>query len=271
MNAHAGVPRDASEAKTYALDLSVDIGPDGESRMTRHRVAFPWSLGRAFPAERAGGPLRILPQVAGAGLLSGDMRRQRVRVGAGAAARIEDAGAIVAHRGAHGPAAARWRYDLAAAARLTLAAEPYALSPGASLSLQTEIVIDPAASFLGFEGVCLAGEGPASWRSETIVRAPDWTVLLVDRQRAEASDYARFAALPGKPAAFGSFLLLAPSSGQSSEFEAAASLCASISEKFGAYAAAAPLRGGVGVGVRLAAAAGGDLRRAAIAIMAALA
>ncbi len=245
-------------ATEHVLDLSVSAAPGGVLRMHRHRVAFPWSIGRAFGAADAEGTLRILPQVAGAGLLSGDSRHQRLSICPGAAVRVEDAGAIVVHRGKRGPAATAWRYQIAAGARLTIAAEPYALSPGSALHLSTSIAYDPSGSFVGFEGVCLAGDRPVDWRSETVVEDLTGAPLLIDRQSVTAADYARLGALPGKVSAFGSFLILCPP-------EKTPAL--SLPSAPGVYAGMTPLRGGIGVGVRLAADSGGTLRAAALSIM----
>lgn len=244
----------------HVLDLSVTAMPGGVSRMQRHRVAFPWSLGRAF--EAAEGPLRILPQVAGAGLLSGDSRRQRLRIGAGASARVEDAGAIVVHRGTRGPAATAWHYELSAGAQLTIAAEPYALSPGSALHLKTCIAMDPGAVFVGFEGVCLAGDGPADWRSETVVTGPCGAPMMIDRQEVAAGDYGPLGALPGGACAFGSVLVLCPQGRVPA---------LTLPHTPGTYAGTTPLRGGIGVGIRLAAASGGALRDAALSVMGQLA
>lgn len=249
-------------AAEHVLDLSVSAAPGEVLRMHRHRVAFPWSIGRAFGGGAAEGPLRILPQVAGAGLLSGDSRRQRLRVGPDAAVRVEDAGAIVVHRGARGPAATAWRYEVAAGARLTIAAEPYALSPGSSLHLKTCISCDPNGVFVGFEGLCLAGGGAADWRSETTVRDPSGVIRLIDRQHAEPADYARLGALPRKVSAFGSVLILSPPNQTPT---------LSLPNVAGAFVGMTRLRGGVGVGVRLAAESGGALREAALSIMGQLA
>lgn len=249
---------------SLSLDLTVSAVPDGVPRMHRHRVAFPWSLGRAFGPADTNGPLRILPQVAGAGLLAGDSRHQRLRVGPGAAARIEDAGSIVVHRGTARPAATVWDYHVGEGACLTVAAEPYSLSPGASLRLRTRISMDPSGVFVGFEGVCLAGGGPADWRSETVVEDPSGAPLLIDRQRAAAADYPRLGALTGGMKtdganAFGSILILCPPAKMP---DLALPLDAP-----GIYAGLTPLRGGIGVGIRMAASSGGTLRDAALSMM----
>lgn len=245
-------------AVEHVLDLSVSAASGGVMRMHRHRVAFPWSVGRAFGSADAEGALRILPQVAGAGLLSGDSRHQRMSIGPGAAVRVEDAGAIVVHRGKRGPAATAWRYEIAAGARLTIAAEPYALSPGSALHLNTSISYDPSGSFVGFEGVCLAGGGAADWRSETVVEDLAGAPLFIDRQSVASADYSRLGALPGKVNAFGSVLILCPPN---------KTPALSLPSAPGVYAGMTPLRGDIGAGVRLAAESGGALRAAALSIM----
>ena len=240
-----------------ALDVAVLAEAPGRSRLDRRRVAHPWSLGRGYPG--ADGLLSVIPQVAAAGLLGGDGVLQRVEVGQGAGLRLVSAGAMVVHGGG-GPARSRWHWRLGPGARAVQAAEAHVLLPGAALDLDTEIVIDPAAVFLGVEGVCRPGPDPAAWRAETRVRRPDGTLLLVDRQDADAEALDRLARLPGAPAAFATLLLLGPP-------ETWGALPAGPLDLPGAWGAAAPLRAGAGMAARLAAPDGGALRRATTALL----
>lgn len=207
--AHEKVP-----ASPPALDLVAAPGPDNRTRIVRRRVAYPWSLGRAFAPSRPGEPLLVLPQEAAAGLLAGDRVEQRLTLERDASVRLAFAGATLVLADAPGrrrPARSLWRHALGPGARLVAAAEPHALLPGAELDLATEIALDPSATYIGFEGICLAeGPGGCAWRSELTVRRPDGPPLLIDRQAARDEDLRRAARLPGAPAAFGTLLALAP-------------------------------------------------------------
>lgn len=261
--AHEKVP-----ASPPALDLVAAPGPDNRTRIVRRRVAYPWSLGRAFAPSRPGEPLLVLPQEAAAGLLAGDRVEQRLTLERDASVRLAFAGATLVLADAPGrrrPARSLWRHALGPGARLVAAAEPHALLPGAELDLATEIALDPSATYIGFEGICLAeGPGGCAWRSELTVRRPDGPPLLIDRQAARDEDLRRAARLPGAPAAFGTLLALAPPGAAA---RLAAALPPGAIDLPGAYAAAAPLRGGAGLAVRIAAPAGGALRDAGRALL----
>ncbi|MEJ8570289.1 urease accessory protein UreD [Microbaculum marinum] len=243
-----------------ALDLAVDVGADGRSRLLRRRVAFPWSMGRGFAPEWPGEPILILPQAAGAGLLSGDDVEQRLEIRSGAAARLESAGATMVHRGDRGAARSQWRFRLREEAALVVAAEPHVLASGCRLELRTDIEIEDGASFIGFEGIChaasLSGSEPAgAWFAETRVRRFDGRTLFVDRQEAKADDAGRVKALPGAPSAFGTVLVLGPAADR-------CGIAPGALELPGVYAAAAVLRAEAGLAVRIAAQTGGALRTA---------
>ena len=250
----------AGAAALPALDIAVRREGCGPSRLERRRVAHPWSLGRGYPAADPAGPLTVIPQVAGAGLLSGDAVAQRVEVGAGAALRLVSAGAMLVHGGGR-VARSRWDWRLEPGARAVQAAEPHVLMPGAALELVTEVVLAPSGLYLGFEGVCRPGCDPADWSAQTRALRPHGEVLFADRQAADPDDFARLARLPGAPAAFGSLLLLGPK-------EVHAALPEGPLDLPGAWGAVAPLRAGAGRMARIACADGGALRAAGLALLA---
>jgi len=252
-------------AEPHALDLTVERGADGRSRLIRKRVAFPWSLGRAFAPISSDDPLLILPQAAGAGLVAGDDVHQAVTLDADTAARLESAGATVVHGGSGSLARSHWTFSLSPSSALVVAAEPYVLAPDADLHLTTQIDIAPDAVFIGFEGMCHAvpPDGTASrgsWRTDTRVFRPDGEILLIDRQRAEAGDPARLSALPFAPAAFGTIFVLAPPD-RLTELETGPIALPEV------YAAATPLRKNAGIGIRIAAPTGGRLRDAGMMLL----
>lgn len=250
-------------AAAAALDLTVAVGPDGRSRIAARRAAFPWSLGRGYPGP-PGAAVEVIPQVAGAGLLAGDAVRQAVRVGPGAALRLTSAGAMLVHGDAEGrEARSDWRMEAGPGAVLVVASEPHALLAGAALDLAQTLVIDAGARFAGFEGVCRAGPGGA-WRTRSLVMRPGGEVLFDDRQAAGVDALDRAAALPGGWTAFGTVLALGPDSGAAMEALPEGPLDLGP----GVWAAAARLRGGCGVGVRIAAVDGGRLREAGRAALA---
>jgi urease accessory protein UreH len=239
------------------LDLGLERGPDGRTRIARRRVAWPWSLPRGFRlGDPVGGPagcLTILPQAAGAALLPGDAWEQRVTLGPGAAARIVGAGSMLAH--GPGPSRSRWRVTVGPGAWFALAPDPVVLFEGAAPDFAVEVEAAEGAFVAIVDGACRADAAarPGGLRSRLTVRRPCGAVLFEDAQAAQADAFERLARLPGAPAAFGSLTIVgaAPLPAGALAFPDAP----------GVYAACGPLRGGVGITARVAAPDGGTLAR----------
>lgn len=236
----------------YALDLSVQSG-----RIVRHRVSFPWSLGRAYVADDWMGGLRVIPQVAGAGLLAGDRVRQRVRLRTQTKLRLESAGAMQVLAGNDGLAASQWHFDVGPGAMLVLDAEPYALMPKAALGLRSLFRLAPGAVVLAAEMVCHirpeAGQ-LGSWQTETRVHTTAGAPCFIERQVASCRSFQRCMLLPDKAAAFGTIWVLAD---QNIADHSTANL-----PDVPCRIAKSMLRAGSGVSLRLAAKDGGTLREA---------
>ncbi|MEM8728995.1 MAG: urease accessory protein UreD [Pseudomonadota bacterium] len=245
-----------SASAAYALDLSVEHG-----RLVRHRVAFPWSLGRPYSDERWSEAIRIIPQVAGAGLLSGDHVRQRLRLGAHARMRLESAGAMQVLSGDRGVARSDWQFEIGPHAMLVLESEPYALMPTTRLDLRNVIALDPGAILLAAELVCPAvPDKPGEWRSETVVHDLAGCPLLIDRQEMFAQTAARLARLPDHMTAFGTIWIMA---------QTCSDIVADLPD-VPARVGVTALRAGAGFAIRLGARDGGKLRAASRRLMDAL-
>ncbi len=257
---NAGGPRPVAPA----LDVAVAIGPDGRSRLARRRARWPVSLGRDYPGA-PGEPAVLIPQSAGAGLLAGDALRHRIEVGAGAGLRLVAAGAtpVLGPGTTSSPTTAlsETSAQLGEGALLVLAAEPHVLLPGARLALALHAVLPESATLLAFDGVCGSDGPPGPWRAETVLTRPDGETLFEDRQAAGTTALSAAARLPGRWGAYGTVIALAPPAGRAALGEALPEGAVDLAP--GAWAAAATLRGGVGVGVRIAARDGGALRAAA--------
>ncbi|MEO0683102.1 MAG: urease accessory protein UreD, partial [Pseudomonadota bacterium] len=240
------------------LALHAVRDPSGRSRVARSRATFPWSFARGFAGGRgADGAALAIPQTAGAGLFGGETARQRVTLAPGAALELRAAGAMVVHPGAGGGEATLLQdFDLGEGAICVQAAEPFAALPEARPAIVSRIALGEGAVFLGFEGVCAArAEGlPHSLRLELSATGASGELLLEDRQAADASLLAR--AAERGAGAVGTVLLIDPSGCTPRPPVGPVDLGP------GVYAAAAPLRGDVGWGLRIAAADGGALRRA---------
>jgi len=256
---NAGGPRQPAPA----LDVGVALGPDGRSRLARRRARWPVSLGRAYPGA-PGEPAVLIPQSAGAGLLAGDVLRQRIEVGAGAGLRLVAAGAtpVLAPGAASAAAtaASETSATLGEEALLVLAAEPHVLLPGARLALSLHAVVPESATLLAFDGVCGSDGPPGPWRAETVLTRPDGETLFEDRQAAGTTALAAAARLPGRWGAYGTVIAVAPPAARAALSEALPEGAVDLAR--GAWAAAATLRGGIGVGIRIAARDGGALRAA---------
>lgn len=250
----------------YSLDITVARAPCGVSRLARRRVRHPWSLGRAFPGANAQDALTIIPQAAGGGLLAGDVQNQRVRVEPGARVRLVAAGATVVYGSpGRGPVAAQsWRFELGRDAALATDAEPFVLRERSAFLTSQTVVLPESGVFLGCEAIVIDAAADASWRSRLVVERPDGTQLLVDAQQSNDGLTRRLAGGSRPWRAFATLYLIAPRGRRDALALAAAETGCALDG--GVIAAAAPLRGGLGVGVRLVATDGGALRNAARAL-----
>lgn len=254
----------APSRNAFALDISVADG-----RMHRHRVAFPWSVGRPYICETWRGALRLIPQVSGAGLLSGDHVRQRVRLGPQTRLRIESAGAMQVLSGRSGPARSDWSFALDPGAMLVLDAEPYTLMPRAQLDLRSDIKLAPGAILLASEAICHAHpnirqnpDGFGEWRAQTRVADVSGGPIFTDRQAVSHQGGARLARLPDGATAFGTIWVL-------TDLDIAEHAVTSLPD-VACRIAFSPLRAKVGFAIRLAAIDGGTLRGACRTLMAVL-
>ncbi len=205
MNANYQPPARAS------LDLSIERGANGASRLIRHRVSYPWSLGRGYP-NGDDGSVMILPQVAGAGLLAGDWIDQRIRVGMHASLNLASAGATLVH-GRHGAqeATSRWTYDLAEGAQVVAAIAPNALLDNAQIRQENFVTIHPTATLVLVDGfVDASTDQSVEWSGTTTVRRPNGDTMMIDRQVAGNTLLSRHSRFPRRWTAFASLLVLVP-------------------------------------------------------------
>lgn len=232
------------------LDLTLERGADGMTRIAKRRVAWPWSLPRGFALGGPAGCLTLIPQAAGAALLPGDAWEQRLTLGPGAAMRLVTAGATAVH--GPGRAETLWRLTLGPGAWLALLPDPSVLFHGATLSQTVEAHLGPGAVLLLADGVCLrAPEArPLGWSSRLAVTGPDGTIVN-DRQEAGPESFPRLARMPRAPSAFGSLTAIGAAPAEPGPLDLP-----------GCYAAAGLLRGGAGVAARIAAPDGGALSAA---------
>ena len=205
----------------------------------------------------------IIPQAAAAGLLAGDVHRQRIRLEPRASARLVSAGATMVYgagAGDGGPSETAWRFEIGADARLVNRGEPYVLHGPARLRSTQTVILAETGRLLTWDSVVFSGDIDAAWTSEFVVESPDGAALLIDAQRAAPGALARQGGPTPRWRAFGALHALAPASPRATLVRAAASGLARTSP--GVFAAAAPLSGSLGLGVRIAASTGGELRLA---------
>lgn len=239
------------------LDLRIERSADARSRLADRHVRFPWSVGRGYPGP-PGAPVVLIPQCAGAGLLSGDSVQQRLRVGDNAALDLHSAGAMLTYGRPGGrTSVSDWTLDLGAGSRTRFFSEPYVLLDHADLMLRQIIIADTTAELVAIEGVTYAGDvGTIGWQTQTSVYRPDGKILFVDRQCATPDLLKRVRKLPGSWRAFGTMIVLTASPEQS--------LCAAdrAAREFEgkAYVAATSIAGNIGVCARIAAPDGQTLR-----------
>ncbi|MFN3260742.1 MAG: urease accessory protein UreD [Pikeienuella sp.] len=241
---------DLPRAGGPVLDLLLERGPGGVTRIARRRVAWPWSLPRGYALGGPEGCLTLVPQAAGAALMPGDIWEQRLTLGPGAAARLVTAGATAVH----GPGGAEtiWRLSLAPGAWLAMLPDPAVLFEGAALRQTVEADLGPGAVLILADGVCLRAPDvrPLGWTSRLVVTGPEGTILT-ERQEAGPESFPRLARLPDAPAAFGSLTAFGAFPAEPGPLDLP-----------GCYAAAGLLRGGAGMTARIAAPSGGALSSA---------
>lgn len=264
MNGNAPFPPAPPAAEAAQLSLTIGVDTTARSRITRRRVSWPWSLPRGYHLHGAQGPLTVLPQAAGAGLLPGDRWRHEIAVERHARLRLVEAGSTAVHRAKAGkaePGAVHWRLSAGSGAELALFSQPYVMMERARLHQQMRLSLHPHAVVVIADGFCLrAGEadGALDWRSELVVEQEDGTPLLRDAQSVTGAELARLAQVHEAAHAFGAVTLLAPR-------PTLELLRQDLPEgAFGCegYAAVGPLRREVGLALRLACRNGGALTRA---------
>lgn len=243
----------------HALDLSIERGADGRSRIAHRSVRFPWSVGRGYPGP-PGDPVVLIPQCAGAGLLSGDRITQRIGVGSGAALDLQSAGAMLTYGHLGGPpSVSDWRFDLGSGSRTRVFSEPCVLLDNADLDLRQTIVADASANLVVAEGIAYAGDvSTIRWQTQTTVCRPDGRIVFRDRQCANSDLLRRLLGMPGRWSAFGTMIVLTPEPQRSLQ---TASQAARDLEG-AASVAVAKLAGNIGICARIAAADGQNLRDA---------
>lgn len=267
MNGGAPVPLAAAEAPPQ-LSLEIGIDAGGRSRIARRRVSWPWSLPRGYHLHGAQGPLTVLPQAAGAGLLPGDVWRHDIRVDRHARLRLIEAGATAVHRAKAQPGRLRWRLSAGAGATLALFAQPFVMMEGARLHQRMRLNLHPHAVVVLADGFCLRGgaaDPGLDWRSELDVRLEDGTPLLRDAQAVTGAELARLAQVHDTARAFGAVTLLAP---RPTLELLRQDLPDGAFDGGDAYGAVGPLRREAGLALRLACRDGGGLTRAMAEIQA---
>ena len=60
------------EESKFVFNIEIERNNHNKFKLIKKKVTFPWSLGRGYEQKSGINCIRILPQVAGAGLMSGD-------------------------------------------------------------------------------------------------------------------------------------------------------------------------------------------------------
>lgn len=239
------------DALQRVLNISAVPGADGRSRLVRHRVSFPWSLGRGYPSALGPHRLTVIPQMAGAGLMAGDRFNHRISVMADAELEITAAGATLVHgRSVRDSAVSDWRLDVQDNAALLIAPEPHVLMSGADLLFRQNISVGADGIFLGADMIAIApGVRDASFRAETNIKRPDGTSVFADVQSADEPLLGHLVALPGGCTCFATILIVAAPHLLGNVTAVVDQAVRALSRNvFGQFA---DLRGGAGIGLRI--------------------
>ena len=182
------------EKSKFVFDIEIKKNSHNKFKLVKKQVTFPWSLGRGYEQRSGIDCIRVLPQVAGAGLMSGDNFFQRVYVGKDARARLEDSGSMIVLSGQKGPAATHWEYTVNEGGILILDSEPYCLLDNASCEVYNTFYLSESATVIALDGFCHSKnlvEKFGCYKNETRVRSLDGKLILMDRQKALAESLHR--------------------------------------------------------------------------------
>ena len=244
------------------LDISAVPGADTSSRLVRHRVSFPWSIGRGYRSESNPRVLTVIPQMAGAGLMAGDRFDHRIGVTSGALLELAPAGATLVHGSpGRGPAISNWCYNIQDHAALLIVPEPHVLMAGADLSLRQAIVTGPSGLFLGAEIIAVApGVTDAGFTLETRIQRADGTPILEDVQSASPTLLERLGAKKDRYDCFATVLIVGESRVRANFRSAVDRTIEETAPDI--FGQAASLRVDAGIGIRLIGTSAGIVRSA---------
>ncbi len=174
--------------RQLALDFA--RAPSGGTFLKSQYVAFPFHITRPFDD---GDGLFVILQSLGAGLLQGDRFAAGIVAGEGTSVTIRTQGATIAHAMPADDALQHVRLDAHPGSRLAWQPRPLVLFPGARVRTSLEVVVHDGADVMwcdaflphdaGVPGSCFA-----SLESETVVRADDGTLLVLDRVRTSGKE-----------------------------------------------------------------------------------
>jgi urease accessory protein len=234
--------------------------------LARRRFRWPFVLTRTFALDsRPSHMLSVIVQTSSGAVHGEDRLGQRFEVGEGAAAYVTTQGASPVHRaGANSESRDRASLAVSRGGYLEYLPEARILFPDSALDQTIEIECASGGMALAADAFTIhdlgGGRGFRRFRSTTVLRC-DGDLKLVDRADIDslgASGGAGFRA-------FSSVVIAAPGS-ETPSAALAEDLSAALASIAGLYAAASPLPGNAGVGVRLAARELRDLRRGMAAV-----
>ncbi len=182
------------EESKFVFNIEIKKNNHNKFKLVKKKVTFPWSLGRGYEQRSGMNCIRILPQVAGAGLMSGDNFFQRVYLGKDARVRMEDSGSMIVLSGEKGPAATHWEYTVNEGGILILDSEPYCLLDNARCEFYNTFYLSESATVIALDGFCHSKnlvEKFGYYKNETKVRSLDGKLILMDRQKALAGSLHR--------------------------------------------------------------------------------
>ena len=250
---HIGKLREESK---FVFNIEIKKNNCNKFKLIKKKVTFPWSLGRGYEQRSGLNCIRILPQVAGAGLMSGDNFFQRVYLGKDARARIEDSGSMIVLSGQKGPAATHWEYTVDEGGILILDSEPYCLLENARCEVYNTFYLSDSATVIALDGFCHSKnlvEKFGCYKNETKIMSLDGNLILIDRQKAMADSLNRLSKYVKKGSgAVGTINIFA--------MEKVSKNLIAVVEDLGIPHARSSFNGISGYSIRLLAPSGGQLR-----------
>lgn len=250
------------------LDLTFERSPSGQTFLDRQFASYPFHVCRAFYLDDAEpGMATVYTQSCSGGLYTQDRLISTISAGDGAQVHLTTQASTIVHRSTRGPAEQEMRITVEDGAYVEYLPDPVILLPDAHLISKVRVRAAASASVVLFDAF-LAHDPDGTGRpfdrmiSEVVIEDPSGRPMTVDRFEASGRDFAEpCLGVTGGFGCHGTIIVYSPGNDPDELLEAVrrtADACGDTA------VGASLLPGRRGVGMRVMAADGADLRSAMV-------